>query len=104
MYSRAKIIANTFRFDRDSGIEYFASLHMNDSGFVSSTFVTQKVVDKVGSGDCFMAGLIYGIKNQHAGQQIIDFAAAAAFDKLQQTGDSSSSRIDDIQNLIAAHG
>jgi 2-dehydro-3-deoxygluconokinase len=32
----------------------------------------------VGSGDCFMAGLIYGLKSQHALEDVIGFAAAAA--------------------------
>ena len=45
---------------------------------VSPTFNTQQIVDKVGSGDCFMAGLIYGMIHKHQPADIISFAAAAA--------------------------
>jgi 2-dehydro-3-deoxygluconokinase len=36
-----------------------------------------------------MAGLIYGLYNQHAPQDIIDYATAAAFGKLQEFGDAT---------------
>ena len=57
--------------------------------YVSSEFTTTGVVDRSGSGDCFMAGLIYGLYNQHEKQELLDFATAAAFGKLQEQGDAT---------------
>lgn len=37
-----------------------------------------------------MAGLIFGLYNDHAPQDIINYAAAAAFGKLQEEGDATS--------------
>ena len=82
-------------------INYYAALETNGSQFVSPEFSTNKVVDKVGSGDCFMAGLIYGFYNKFASQEIIDFAAAAAFDKLFITGDATTSTVEQITERIS---
>ena len=70
---------------------------------VSPIFKTNKIVDKVGSGDCFMAGLIYGISSNHHPKEIIGFAAAAAFGKLQEKGDATKNTVYQIEKILAAH-
>ncbi len=97
-YPKCKVVANTFRFDAfESGIEYYTTLFVDGEQYVSPVFTTTSVVDKVGSGDCFMGGLIYGFVNHHAPQDIIDFAAAAAYGKLQEYGDATQ------QDVAAVH-
>lgn len=99
-FPNCKWIANTFRFDAEAGnIRYYASLNTKEEQAVSPVFATHTVVDKVGSGDCFMAGLIYGLKSQHALQDVIGFAAAAAFAKLHEKGDSTSNSVETIQQV-----
>jgi 2-dehydro-3-deoxygluconokinase len=90
-------VANTFRFEKDGTMEYYATLDAIQQQYVSPQFSTGRVVDKVGSGDCFMAALIYGLYNSLPPQEIIDFAAAAAFDKLFIRGDSTTSTIAEIK-------
>ncbi len=47
-----------------------------------------------------MAGLIYGLHQQHAPQDVINFAAAAAFGKLQEAGDATLQTVADVENRI----
>jgi len=95
-----KNVANTFRFDGTAGkIEYYAALDTMNQQSVSPMFKTDHVVEKVGSGDCFMAGLIYGFMN-HDTAKIINFAAAAAFGKLQESGDATQNTVKKIENIL----
>ena len=94
-----KIVANTFRFTPDgAGVNYYATLDTISEQAVSVSFEASSVVDKVGSGDCFMAGLIYGIHNGHDHTETINYAASAAFGKLQELGDSTKQTIEQIKS------
>ena len=55
-----------------------------------------EVIDRVGSGDCFMAGLIYGLSKDNPLQQVVDFAAAAAVGKFSVKGDVTNQTVEDI--------
>lgn len=98
-YPNASSFAYTFRLDE----RYFAVLQQQEITSVSATFPIEDVVDKVGSGDCFMGALIYGMHLQHTPEYIINYAAAAAIAKLQQKGDVTSSSIQHIEDLIKKH-
>ncbi|HLY71497.1 MAG TPA: PfkB family carbohydrate kinase, partial [Puia sp.] len=67
---------------------------------VSKEYAAEKLIDKVGSGDCFMAGLIYGHYHQLPAQDILEFATAAAFLKLFVKGDWSDKSVNDIKSAI----
>ena len=96
-FPKCKQVANTFRFDAGEGVRYYATLYNGSELFVANEQSTDYVVDKVGSGDTFMAGLIYGNYHQLTPQQTIDFAAAAAFNKLFIKGDATTSTVEEIK-------
>lgn len=96
-FPRCRVVANTFRFDvPPTGLRYYTTLYMGGQQYVSPELQTDSVVDRVGSGDCFMAGLIYGLYSQHAPQAVVDFAATAAFGKLQELGDATRQTVADV--------
>ncbi len=88
-YPKLQTVANTYRFSEDQYIHYYATLHNKKHDFCSKTHETNNVIDKVGSGDCFMAALIYGLRQNADYQKIIDCSASAAFQKLQEKGDAT---------------
>lgn len=89
-FPKCKTVANTFRFDGDANhILYYTSLYTDGKQFNSKEFTCKGVADRSGSGDCFMAGLIYGLYNKHSPQAILNYASAAAFGKLQELGDAT---------------
>jgi 2-dehydro-3-deoxygluconokinase len=100
-FPKCKKVAQTFRFDYENGIKYYAALNDGVHQFVSHEFIADTVVDKVGSGDCFMAGLIYGLNNDLSPKEIINFAAGAAVGKLQERGDSTNQDLASIRSKIS---
>jgi 2-dehydro-3-deoxygluconokinase len=90
-FPKCKTVANTFRFDSNQNDTlYYTSLFYNNKFYYSNEFNCKGVVDRSGSGDCFMAGLIYGLYNNNTAQDIVNYATAAAFGKLQEQGDSTA--------------
>jgi 2-dehydro-3-deoxygluconokinase len=96
-FPACRSVANTFRFDHTGSIQYYTALYNAGQLHVSKEYNTATVIDKVGSGDCFMAGLIYGHVQQWDAQQIIEFATAAAFKKLFIKGDATTSSVEEIR-------
>ena len=100
LFSACKAVANTFRFDNGKGIRYYTALYTNEQLTVSPEYVSDEILDKVGSGDCFMAGLIYGFYNDLSEADTLNFATAAAYDKLYIPSDATTSTVADIENRI----
>lgn len=96
-------VANTFRFDHQSkGIKYYTTLFDKDSLIKSTEYTAEEILDKVGSGDCFMAGLIYGLYSNLSPKETLEFATLAAFDKLFIASDATTSTVEDIKNRMIA--
>lgn len=94
MFPKVKTVANTFRFDSEANhTHYYTTLYTDNQLYHSPEFNCGGVVDRSGSGDCFMAGLIYGFYHQHPPQEILNYATAAAFGKLQEQGDATGQDI-----------
>ncbi|KQS31707.1 sugar kinase [Pedobacter sp. Leaf194] len=100
LFSACKAVANTFRFDNGKGIRYYTALYTSEQLTVSPEYVSDEILDKVGSGDCFMAGLIYGFYNDLSEADTLNFATAAAYDKLYIPSDATTSTVADIENRI----
>lgn len=98
-FPNVNTVANTFRFSINEGIQYYTTL-FTDKLFVSAKYTSDKVLDKVGSGDCFMGGLIYGLSNGHEAQQALNFATAAAYNKLFIKGDTTNQTVNQITATI----
>lgn len=95
-YPSVHTMAYNFRFDD----RYFAVLHKNNERVTAVTRQLTSVVDKVGSGDCFMAALIYAIKNNYSNTDIINFAVSAAMGKLGEKGDSTQQTVMQIKQRM----
>jgi 2-dehydro-3-deoxygluconokinase len=100
-FPKVSTVANTFRFDRGaSGIHYYTTLFSEDELYTSIEHDADKIVDKVGSGDCFMAGLIYGLHRKRPLQETLEFATAAAFQKLFIASDATDQKAGDIEKYL----
>ncbi|MDB5119308.1 MAG: carbohydrate kinase [Sphingobacteriales bacterium] len=102
-YPKSKSVANTFRFDYGKGVRYYTTLYTAGKLHVSQEYLAEEIVDKVGSGDCFMAGLIYGFYHKLEPDAILEFATAAAFSKLFIPSDATTIKPDEIRSVVEAY-
>jgi len=100
-FDKVKTVANTFRFDHaEQGINYYTALFNDNKLFVSHEYFAKKIVDKVGSGDCFMGGIIYGLYNELSSQETLEFATAAAYQKLFIESDATKMSAEEIREKL----
>ncbi|SIT94419.1 sugar kinase [Pontibacter indicus] len=102
-FPKCRTVANTFRFDYQQGIRYFTTLLEAGSLYTSHEYQVEQILDKVGSGDCFMAGLIYGFYHQLPPTETLEFATAAAFKKLFIPSDATTTTVAEINDTISAY-
>ncbi len=99
-FPKCKVVANTFRFDStQNNIRYYTCLWADNQHYFSPEYSCEGVVDRSGSGDCFMAGLIYGLYNQQPPQEVLNYATAAAFGKLQELGDATGQDVFTVKKM-----
>ncbi len=99
-FPNCRMVANTFRFDNDGLINYYTTLYTTGNFYQSAAYQSNSITNKVGSGDCFMAGLIYGVYTNLPAQQTLAYATAAAFTKLFIPGDATTATVDEINKAI----
>lgn len=70
--------------------------------FEAPTYQITHIVDRVGGGDSFMAGLIYGLlQYENDDQKALDFAVAASCLKHTIKGDANLVTIDEVEKLMS---
>ena len=57
------------------------------------------IVDRVGGGDSFVAGLIYGFLNNMSNEDSLEFATAASCLKHSIEGDFNLVSVDEVKSL-----
>lgn len=87
-YPKCKHVANTFRFmDNANHNLFYGTYHNPSENKISDILETNTLIDRIGSGDAFMAGLIAAIYENKSSQEIIDTATQLGFKKLFNKGD-----------------
>ena len=99
-FPKCTAVANTFRFDALNDVKYYTTLYTDNQFYHSGEYETGSAADKAGSGDCFMAGLIYGYYNHTGPQETLEFATAAAFEKLFVIGDATTKTVAEIKQAM----
>ncbi len=81
-----------------------ACLYNGDKFLVSKQYEISDVVDRVGTGDAFAAGLIYGMNTGMPDQDALEFAVAASCLKHSIPGDINLCTVDEVRQLLADGG
>jgi 2-dehydro-3-deoxygluconokinase len=94
--------AVTLRESRNADCNgWSACLHDRHDFLVSARYEITDIVDRVGTGDAFAAGLIYGLQTGMQGCDALEFAAAASCLKHSIPGDMNFCTVDEVRKLMS---
>ncbi|MCF8716233.1 sugar kinase [Joostella atrarenae] len=104
-FPNIKVMATTLRYSLNASHQKIGGvLYDKNKVYVASLREVVPVVDRVGSGDAFMGGLIYGlIKQPDNLQYVIDFAAATCCLKHSIPGDYNLVSVSEVEKLISGN-
>jgi 2-dehydro-3-deoxygluconokinase len=83
---------------------WYACLHDRQNFLVSRKYVITDIIDRVGSGDSFAAGMIYGLINGLDPGSTLEFAVAASSLKHTIQGDFNLSTKEEVDHLVQSEG
>lgn len=76
-----------------------ACLHDRSDFILSTQYDITQIVDRVGGGDAFAAGLIYSLMKGMNHKEALEFAVAASCLKHSISGDENLSTVEEVQHL-----
>ena len=104
-YPNMKMIAITLRESHSADWNGWAAcLNDGENFYVSRKYEIRSIVDRVGGGDSFAGGLIYGLNNYDNKQQALEFAVAASCLKHSILGDFNRVGVSDVEKLMGGDG
>jgi 2-dehydro-3-deoxygluconokinase len=100
------VIATTLRSVKTATVNDWSAIAWSaDDGFAQSTRRPGlEIFDRVGGGDSFASGLIYGLLADLGLQAAVEYGAAHGALAMTTAGDTSTARKDEVDKLIAGAG
>lgn len=104
-YPNLNMIAITLRESKSADMNGWAAcLNNRDRFLVSKHYEINDIVDRVGGGDSFAGGLLYGLTAYEDLQSALEFATAASCLKHSILGDLNRVNIPDVEKLMKGDG
>ena len=104
-FPNVKKVAITLRESKSADINFWAAALNNGSEFiVSRKYEMYDIVDRVGGGDSFAGGLIYGLNVLGDDKEALEFAVAASCLKHTIDGDFNRVTVDEVLKLAKGDG
>ena len=104
-YPNLQAIAITLRESHSASRNGWAAcLNGRKEFLVSRSYDITHIVDRVGGGDSFAAGLIYGLLNLKTHAEALEFAVAASCLKHSVPGDFNRFTVEEVNGLLKGGG
>ncbi len=99
-----EMVAITLRTSKSANDNGWAGMLYDGKDFYFSKQYDIHIVDRVGGGDSFGAGLIYSVLNKKAPQAALEFAVAASCLKHSIEGDFNIVTVSEVEKLSGGDG
>jgi 2-dehydro-3-deoxygluconokinase len=104
-YPSLKYMAITLRESKSADHNGWSACLNDRNGFyLSKKYEMTHIIDRVGGGDSFAGGLIYGLNNYEKPEDALNFAVAASCLKHTISGDFNRVNVKDVVSLMGGDG
>lgn len=96
-----KMVATTLRENISATFNNWSAMLYDGMNFYFSKVYNMNIIDRVGGGDSFAAGLIYSLLNKFSPQDTIEFSVAASCLKHSIEGDFNLVTVEEVKELAS---
>mgnify|MGYP000324020215 CR=1 FL=1 len=100
-YPNLKVVATTLRTVKTATINDWAAIcYVNGKFYNSIKFNELEILDRVGGGDSFASGLIYGLMTTNDPQMAINYGVVHGALAMTTPGDTSMASLKEVENIM----
>ncbi|MDR1612024.1 MAG: sugar kinase [Planctomycetota bacterium] len=100
-YPNFKAVANTLRQVRTAGVNDWSAILWHEGEFYQARrYDRLEILDRVGGGDSFASGLIYGFLEGLSPQDCVEYGAAHGALAMTTPGDTSMATVKEVKALV----
>ncbi|MDR0362240.1 MAG: sugar kinase [Planctomycetota bacterium] len=100
-YPNFQAVANTLRRVRTAGVNDWSAILWHDGEFhQAKQYDGLEIFDRVGGGDSFASGLIYGFLEGLSPQECVEYGAAHGALAMTTPGDTSMASVKEVEALV----
>ena len=104
-YPNIQMVAGPLRSSHSADWNDWAAYYNDgDNFYVSKKYEIHDIIDRVGGGDSFAGGLIYGLSHYDAKEEALEYAVAASCLKHSIIGDFNRVSVSDVEKLKNGDG
>ena len=104
-YPNFKAVATTLRSVKTASVnDWSAILYYNGEFYKAADYPSLEILDRVGGGDSFASGLIYGLMEKDDPSVAVNFGAAHGALAMTTPGDTSMATVKEVEKLVAGSG
>jgi 2-dehydro-3-deoxygluconokinase len=104
-YPNFKVIATTLRTVKSATVNSWGAICWADGVFYEAAHREDlEIFDRVGGGDSFASGLVYGFLRFNDAQKAVEYGAAHGALAMTTPGDTSMATLDEVEKLVKGGG
>ena len=104
-YPNFKVVATTLRTVRTATVNDWKALCWADGDIVlSKEYNGLEIMDRVGGGDSFASGLVYGLITTQDAEKAVNYGAAHGALAMTTPGDTSMATVEEVEGIMGGAG
>ncbi len=102
IYPNWKVVATTLRTVKTASVNDWSAICYSDGNiYESNKYDSLEILDRVGGGDSFASGLIYGLMTTGDPAKAVNYGAAHGALAMTTPGDTSMANVKEVEALMS---